>query len=265
VRLAALLPLCLRVACSQVLFPFPGPGPPVTASGPPTTFVQSAKVVDGTNGQLACVGTCSFTVSTPVAGHLVLVSETVNCSTGGTNISVAAPTDNQTGNTYTKLAASDGQPYEATSLWGSVISGTGSPFTVTGNFTGGAGTCSVQLTLSEFANCTLTVDQSAAGSVPDSVPPQVVSITTLNAADLVVSVIGNAASGNMFWSPVSGFTQIWPGTSPFGGWLTGTWYQITTTTGTFTSPSLTLGNQCSGSGCTGPGPSGGSVIVALKQ
>jgi hypothetical protein len=240
----------------------------VPSGAPPTpaTFVQSAKVVDGTNSQVGCITTCSFTALTPVVSDMVLVSETVNCSSFG-NITTGAPTDNQTGNTYTKLAASDGASYEATSLWGSIISGTGSPFTVTGHESGGAGTCVIYLTLSEFANCTLTVDQSAVSAMQDALPPEVVSITTSHGADVIISVIAEAPSGNMFWSPVSGFTQVWPGTSPFGGWYTGTWYNITTTTGTFTSPNLdTTGmNQCTGSGCSNPGPSGGSIIVALKQ
>ena len=229
----------------------------VINSSTPATFVQIAPAITGANGQSACGSACSFTASQPLVSDYVVVVQAVTCTSSGT-VTINAPTDNQS-NTYTNLVGQVGS-FRTIRISAAPITTSSGTFTVSGSFSGGAGTCTLTMVVAEYSGIILTTDGTG-NTGGDGGPPGVDAVTTTNANDVIITGVATFG-GNMYWTARSGFTQRWPGTSPYGGWTVGLWDNIVSSTGTYSSPNLATSQQCTGSGCP---PSGVDAIVALKQ
>ena len=164
--------------------------------------------------------------------------------------------DNQSGNVYSVLGSNSGTSYNASLLAGTVVAQSAGTFTVTASASAAGAAGALNIIVAEYSNLTLNIDKAVSLSGTSA------SVTTTNANDVILGVIGNCCAGNAYWALSSGFTQRYPSVA-VGTYAIGFGDAIVTAANTY---SYSFG--CTPSyNCGGPSPYiyGGIVLVALQQ
>lgn len=184
------------------------------------TLVQTATPVKG----LTTPGTITL-ASTPTVGNIVVVGyENQNNAGNG----VPTITDNQ-GNAYAVMAQTPNVLTVSATLFCAVVGVASGTFTLTGSWNSGGDNT---LFASEYSGASCTLDQVATGTGGTS-PFGCGSFTTLNANDLLITLINNNSGGTVTYTAPSGFTREAQQTD--GGHQSGAYAdQIITSTGTYT-------------------------------